>query len=171
MTYAIEKDWTTEVGLRAVVIMTIGRMTNHRCGYVAVTPEHPAYGKEYSEQLDAISQADVNETPIGKKSPILILTAMVRSDDEHNKIRRSIDVWLDVHGGVTYSSSKDKGTYPIDYENLWWFGFDTAHYGDDERNGGQPQDYCIAECEKMAAQLVTLKSPPVLQLTYQESGE
>lgn len=166
MAYAIEKDWITDAGLRAVVIMTIGRMTNHRCGYVAVPPDHPAYGKEYSEQLDVITQDEVDSSPLGKKSPILIFTAATRSDDEGNKIRRSIDVWLEVHGGVTYSSSKTAGDYPVDYENLWWFGFDTAHYGDDENNGGQPQDYCIAECEKMAAQLVTLKSPPLLQLEY-----
>lgn len=34
---------------------------------------------------------------------------------------------LDVHGGVTYSNGD--GYYPIE-SDLWWFGFDCAHYMD-----------------------------------------
>lgn len=35
---------------------------------------------------------------------------------------------LDVHGGITYSSD-GSGQYPIE-SDLWWFGFDCAHYMD-----------------------------------------
>ena len=50
---------------------------------------------------------------------------------EHLLFGKKYDEWevegLDVHGGITYSD-KD-GEYPIP-SDLWWFGFDCAHYGD-----------------------------------------
>lgn len=55
----------------------------------------------------------------------------------------------EVHGGLTYGDSNKE--YPIpDETNRWWFGFDCAHLGDDMPNGGQPLDYVIAECHKLA---------------------
>lgn len=33
------------------------------------------------------------------------------------------------HGGLTYSGGGDKSKHPIE-SDLWWFGFDCAHYGD-----------------------------------------
>lgn len=152
MSYDVEKDWITSSGLRAVVIMLTGRGEyNHRCGYVAVTADHPAYQKGYSEQLDCIKQEQVNECKLGKKSPILILTAACISDDENKKVRRSIDILIDVHGGVTYSGGNDE--YPVPFNEGWWFGFDTGHYGDIPAIGGQSLEYCIDECESMASQL------------------
>jgi hypothetical protein len=174
MAYEIEKDWITESGYRAVVIRILASdkvSLKHRCGYVAVDQNNPAYGKGYHEQIDAISQEEVDSTTLGIKSPILALTAMVGSDDEHSKIRRSIDVLIDVHGGVTFSSEKTKGDYPVDYENLWWFGYDCAHYGDDESIGGQSLKYCIHQCELMAAQLKTLSTPSSLLLKYKEQTD
>ena len=35
----------------------------------------------------------------------------------------------DCHGGITYSSSKENSDYPVE-SDLWWFGFDCAHYED-----------------------------------------
>ena len=42
----IEKEWTTEAGLKAHVIAT---PMGHRCGYVGVPEGHPMYGKHYDE--------------------------------------------------------------------------------------------------------------------------
>jgi hypothetical protein len=53
---------------------------------------------------------------------------------------------IDVHGGVTF----EKGSLP-DAEGEW-VGFDMAHY--DDENIPDAENYAIAECEKLAAQLV-----------------
>ena len=47
MSVTVERDWTTRAGLRAVVLIQVGW---HRCGYVAVLPEHPLHGKQYNER-------------------------------------------------------------------------------------------------------------------------
>jgi len=54
MPHTVEKDWITEAGLRAVVLAVQFEpgVFHHRCGYVAVTPDHPFYGKSYSS-IDA----------------------------------------------------------------------------------------------------------------------
>lgn len=45
MGFAIEKDWTTKAGLRAVVVMVDDG--SHRCGYIAVPDGHSLHGEEY----------------------------------------------------------------------------------------------------------------------------
>lgn len=56
-----------------------------------------------------------------------------------------------VHGGITFSDSMENS-------NLWWIGFDCAHYQDYSKFNikGKKRDlsYCIKECEKLAIQLV-----------------
>ena len=146
--FTVEKHWTTKSGLEAVIIMT---SIGHRCGYVGVGKESPLNGIRYSDQIDLISQEQADSQSIGLKSPVLLFTATCGSDDT-NKIRRSLDIVIDVHGGLTYSGNGD-GEYPI-ASNLWWFGFDTAHYGDNPELGGQPLEYCIDQCESMAVQLI-----------------
>jgi hypothetical protein len=156
MAFAIEKDWITAAGLRAVVIMILGRSKNHRCGYVAVKEGSPAFGKAYDEQIDAITKEQVSNSQVGTKSPILLFTATVNSDGE-GEIRRSLDVLIDVHGGITYASNAKGQDYPVtDAPESWWFGFDCAHYMDDDE-GGRPLEYCVQHCESMAAQLAALK--------------
>jgi len=156
MRYNVEKSWITAAGLRAVVIMSVGRSEDHRCGYVAVTEGHPAFGKRYDEQLDCISQDAVNNSTLGDKSPILAFTAGCGSDDEHNLVRRSLDILLEVHGGLTYSSHEVGSEYPIPSEGLWWFGFDCAHYNDIPSIGGRTLEFCEEQCESLARQLVEL---------------
>ena len=129
MAFEIEKDWITNAGLRAVVLVVINNMgekygsyKSHRCGYVGVPKEHPAFDKGYD------------------------------------------DMDIDCHGGLTFSSSGDK--YPVE-SDLHWFGFDCHHYLDKqiEPNPALPLafaeegevrslDYCIAECESIANQLM-----------------
>lgn len=43
-------------------------------------------------------------------------------------IERQLD-YGDCHGGLTYSSQDENSEYPVE-SDLWWFGFDCAHYGD-----------------------------------------
>ena len=56
MSHIIEKDWITEAGLRAVVIMCMGdyqgkQYRRHRCGYVGVGMDTKLYGKGYHDEL------------------------------------------------------------------------------------------------------------------------
>jgi hypothetical protein len=167
-TYIVEKDWITQVGYRAVVIISLNQdgTKRNRCGYVGILPEHPAYQKGYSEQLDAISQEQVDNTTLGKKSSILMLTATCSSDNEFNSVRRSLDILIDCHGGLTYSGGN--GKYPVEAEATWWFGFDCAHYDDASieptefdlkyPTGGTVRtlEYVEAECESIAQQLLTI---------------
>ena len=36
---------------------------------------------------------------------------------------------IDIHGGLTFSSD-GHGGYPVAKDDVWWFGFDCAHFGD-----------------------------------------
>lgn len=164
MSYDIEKDWTTAAGLRAVIIVCKredGRRT-HRCGYVGVPDSSPLYGKAYNEQLSEISKDAVSGQTLGKRSPIIALTAGVGADDG-DSVRRSPDILFDVHGGLTYSSGKSSDKYPV-ASTLWWFGFDCQHAGDadiepDPRypsfHDGEVRElpYVESECESLAAQI------------------
>lgn len=40
-----------------------------------------------------------------------------------------LGTYFDVHGGLTYSGGGECSKYPIE-SDLWWFGFDCAHYMD-----------------------------------------
>lgn len=157
MSYEVEKDWYTEAGLRAVVIMgSLG----HRCGYVGIPAGHPLHGVSYSEKTPVLS---VNpERGTEKMSPIQILCASFRDLDDLN----SPEYVFEVHGGLTYSGGK--GKYPVEAD-LWWFGYDCGHAGDapatDSRMASygyhegdvhRTLDYCIAECESLAKQLAAV---------------
>ena len=165
MTFEVEKEWTTEAGLKAVVLCSVNQMLTstwerkgHRCGYVGVPPSFSTYGKGYSEQLPEIKQEDVDNIEIGNKSPCLILTAVCNSDIPGETVRRSLDILINAHGGLTYAGGNDN--YPIERkegEEVWWFGFDCCHYDDIEEIGGQTLEYCIAECESISSQLVSLE--------------
>ena len=149
--YTVEAAWTSKAGLEAVVIL--GRL-GHRCGYVGVTEGHPAFGKKYDEQLDCLTKDAVDNITLGTKSPMLLITASCGADSE-NSIRRSLDILIDVHGGLTYSSdSYPPSDYPISTTNQWWFGFDAGHYMDDPEI--QDTAYMIVECEHLAKQLQEL---------------
>ena len=156
MSFDVKNSWITAAGLPAVVIQFHGR---HTCGYVGVYENSNFYGKSYSEQLECISQALADNTKLGKKSPVLCFTGRVGSDDEDKLVRRSLDVVIDVHGGITFSGRELNEDYPIKQHSkapVWWFGFDTAHCEDPPE--GQSVEYCVAECESMAAQLQKLES-------------
>lgn len=161
----IEKDWITEAELRGVVLITDGTRSS-RCGYVEVPLGHPLHGVSYSDQIPAITSEMVEGTRVGKKSPILAVTANVDADDD-DSIRRSPDILLDCHGGLTYSGAgADK--YPVESKG-WWFGFDCLHSGDAPigpledgaelfYGGGITRSlgYVTLECERLARQIVTL---------------
>ena len=160
MNNIIEKDWTTEAGLRAVVMLTD---MGHRCGYVGLPSTHVLYGVAYSQHTPYLKMNMQRSTE--KMGPIQLLCAAGKSEAE----LASPEYVFEVHGGLTYSGN-GHGTYPVESE-LWWFGYDCAHAGDlpepDSRMGKvyadmafsqregviRTLDFCIDECESLAKQL------------------
>lgn len=162
--YQIERDWITRAGLRAVVVVLLYQLglRRHRCGYVEVPRGHPLYGVGYMEPCEVIPEDLTEQALLGKKSPVLLVTASVGAA-AGKTLRRSPDVAFDVHGGLTYSGPGSDG-YPVPSEG-WWFGFDCAHAGDapidhlpyvsEVQAGGVTRslDYVVSECERLADQI------------------
>ena len=150
--FEVEKDWNTESGLRAVCLMVNGE--SHRCGYVAVPKDHPIYKVGYSEHSDALKsalEAALNKT---RKEEHMSYIKLLCYDGESAEP----EIVFSVHGGLTYAGGN--GEYPVDGEDLWWFGFDCAHYGDLTRGRyscgdgtWRTKDYVVGECENLAKQL------------------
>lgn len=155
MNYKIEKSWITKTGLKAVCIWN--NNCGHRCGYVAVTNEHPLFGKNYDENCDCLKNIakKVEQESMGKRGIVPIFLAICKGE-----ISPTPELIFDVHGGITYSGGD--GKYPIQEQNLWWFGFDCGHNGDASTyspNIGvlRSQEYVMNECENLAQQLNELK--------------
>ena len=76
------------------------------------------------------------------------------------------DMPLDVHGGITFSSDVSGSPYPMESEDLWWFGFDCDHAGDNRLDGlfhdpdgvVRSLPFVKRECEYLAQQLTEIKT-------------
>lgn len=65
---------------------------------------------------------------------------------------------MNIHGGITFSAFASPKWPPSAAKlspNLYWFGFDCAHSDDTLKTCNL--EFCINECEKLAAQLQTTK--------------
>lgn len=91
-------------------------------GYVSISEKHPLFGKRYSDKINLSKEPEFNGNYIG-----LLCSAL---DPNREEDEFSIDMALDVHGGITYSSGSLNGLKADIFKNLWWFGFDTLHAGD-----------------------------------------
>jgi len=118
MNYKIESDFEYK-GYRCVVVF---QRMGHRCGYVGITNEHPLHGVGYGDKAEVLKKSDIENQPIGNRG-IIPLMCM---DNESEEI--TPDCYFNVHGGITYAGGGE--TYPVESDNLWWFGFDCAHYDD-----------------------------------------
>lgn len=169
MTARIEKDWTTASGFRAVVaVMDMG----YRCGYVGVPVGHPLHGTEYnapSRWLTPLAEGDA----IGKRGAIPLMIASLSLEDTERM--STPEMVFDVHGSLTYSGGNG---YPVE-SDLWWFGYDCAHWDDapdPELISGPHREsrlkyaresmgvvrtlaYCADECESLARQIAEKVSP------------
>lgn len=79
----------------------------YRCGYIGLEKTHPLYGKNISDAIK-VKLADIFDQSFGKRSPILMLKFMVIEPDESI----SLDMYLDVHGGITYADGN--GKHPVE---------------------------------------------------------
>ena len=80
---------------------------------------------------------------------------------EYTEIESQIDHG-DCHGGLTFSSRSIGEKYPIE-SDLWWFGFDCAHYGD-----GKDLDLAIEVFPEFAQQITRTKEIEDMFPTYDE---
>lgn len=117
--YIIESDFMYN-DLRCVVVFT---SMAHRCGYVGFDKTNLLYGKNYSEKFKLLKLDDIKDQELGKRSAMTLFA--FDTDEEYT----SPDCYFDVHGGITFASGGEDSQYPVD-SNLWWFGFDCAHYND-----------------------------------------
>ena len=147
--YIVEKEFNHN-GLKCVV--TFSNM-GHRCGYVGIPKWHPLYGKDYMDYLD-IKKEDIEGKEVSGVFPLL--GALI---DEDERVR--IEAYFTCHGGITYSGGGENSTYPID-SNLWWFGFDCAHYGD-----GKDLDLAIEVFPEFAQQIAKTKEIEDMFPTYE----
>lgn len=164
MAYKVERDWITEAGLRAVIVVIAQyrhpTLRSHRCGYVGIPKEHVLHGVAYSEQAPCTEQDTAQKALLGKKSVLMALCATVRSDGD-GLIRRAPEIIFDVHGGLTYSRG---ASYPVESNGLFWYGFDCLHASDGQIDRSPDSflhegvvrslEYVSFECERLAEQLV-----------------
>lgn len=119
----IIKKFITKVGYSAFIIKHPECMFNsgYLCGYVNIPPEHPWYGKHYTDRVRIATTAKT----IGSGDHSLIADLMLMADDnDEEPLYFRIDYIIGVHGGITYSNRNQ-------YEKeSWCFGFDCDHYGD-----------------------------------------
>lgn len=129
MAYEIEKDWITEAGLRAVVIIVLRdgldgtKWRSHRCGYVGVTKESPVFGKTYDDVY-----ADVHG-------------GLTFASGE-NPYKYPVESELHWFG----FDCAHYGDATIDVDPIWQYM---------PENGAvvRTLDFCITECESLAWQL------------------
>lgn len=138
MSTPIKKDWTTESGLRAVIVMN---SLGFHCGYVGVPPGHPLHGVEYSQSTPALGD-----------SPESVF-------DAHGGITFAGD------GKGEYPVKSDLWWFGYDCGHLWdapcpeHIEKMQQEYPDSpfmwERAEGvfRDVDYCVAECESLARQI------------------
>ena len=164
MIHNIEKVWEHKSNTCVVLMTDLG----HRCGYVGISPNHSLYKKEYSDTIPEELKSKLEKVlcePIGKRGIIDILC--------HDPENPRIGILFDVHGGITFS--RGDGKYPIEKENIWWFGYDCAHAGDGKdlsvvsesireielmypnNDPVRSLEYCIKECESLSDQLEEIK--------------
>lgn len=99
----------------------------HWCGYVRVPEGHPFHGIEKEEEIED-KWGFMHQKPVHENSSYIpMFVSLVEALEAGGlEIRPSLDVMIDVHGGVTYAgpawwSEGDKG---------WYVGFDCNHCQD-----------------------------------------
>ena len=130
----VEKDWTTQAGLRAVVVV---QDHGSRWGYVAVPEGHAMHGKDYDE-VDVtvhggLTFADGTDTyPVAGES-----------------------LWWFGYDCAHWQDARDPELMSPKYREMYDKGIFKSIF--DEEGTVRSLDYCIGECESLATQLKDLK--------------
>lgn len=121
----IEKQFVTEAGFEAFVVINESGTMSWRCGYVIIPEESSLFKMNVSYYIN-LYDLDLDDPNIITK---------LKQQQRLCKV--------DVHCGITYSDYYDDKGYCI--------GFDCGHYQDTIEV--QTLEYCINECESLAKQL------------------
>ena len=144
MSAKVVKEWVTESGYRAAVVLVWFDDSfypeKYHCGYVEVPKNHALYKAEYTDKMP-LGVTLPADTVIGKRG---LINAICGIDLENPRI----DGYFDVHGGITYDGSRGE-------PDTWWFGFDCHHL--DDNIGFCDEAYVEGECENLAKQLKTVQ--------------
>ena len=121
----IEKQFVTESGFEAFVVINETTSMSWRCGYVIIPKESSLFKMDVSYSVN-LYDLDLDDSNIIAKLK------------QQQKLCS-----VNVHGGITYNDFYDGKNYCI--------GFDCEHYQDTVEV--QTLEYCINECERLAKQL------------------
>ena len=124
----VEKDWTTQAGLRAVVVVP-----DHgsRCGYVAVPQGHTLHGKDYDE---------VEVTVHG---------GLTFADGEGTYPVAGEGLWWFGYDCGHWQDARDPELMTPKYKEM----YDKGLFSFFDEGTVRSLNYCISECESLATQL------------------
>lgn len=135
MTFKTEKDWTTQAGLRAVVVI---HPAGHRCGYVGVPAGNKYHGKEYDDV-----PADVHGG----------LTYAGGSGDYPAPAE---GLWWLGYDCAHLGDANDPELMQGEYKEIFMRRGQIGCEGDSVKS----LDYCVQECESLANQLIEVAVTP-----------
>jgi len=100
----------------------------HYNGYVAIDRSHKFFGKSYDDYVKVDNAGEVKGN--GNSLGVFLLDEKKFKNNE-----LTIDLVINVHGGITYSEKGDSQSvigkaFNESIDGMWVFGFDTAHFGD-----------------------------------------
>lgn len=131
------KEWRTATGLPGLIVRN---RSGALCGYVGVGPDHPWHGVWYGGCTQGCETKPYNwPEQIGDTKFPPASAAMKTWAQENPRCEtyeHSPEGQVSVHGGLTYSAGcQENGPIchtpaPGEPDNVWWFGFDCAHYMD-----------------------------------------
>ncbi len=105
------------------------------CGYVGIDRTHPWAGKEYGDCLLPTAkprgEKPSDREPMFPHSPLKMSERMIKDlakklicDEDY--CGHTVESMIEVHGGVTFAGEWEE----FGGSDIWWFGFDCAHYMD-----------------------------------------
>ena len=130
MSYVVEKDWVTEAGLRAVVII---HPAGHRCGYVGVPANNPHHSKGYDDV------------------PAEVHGGLTYASGESDYPAPSDGLWWLGYDCAHLGDGNDPELMQSEYKKLHDKGMLGNRFTDDTVRS---LEYCVSECESLAKQLV-----------------
>ena len=130
MSFVIEKDWTTKVGYRAVVIIT---PMGHRCGYVGVPVGNQHHGKKYDDV------------------PVNVHGGLTYSTGKSDYPVPSDDLWWLGYDCLHVGDAPDPELRSDKYKKMYASGMLSETIFEDDVI--RTLEYCIGECESLAKQL------------------
>lgn len=128
----VERDWTTEAGLRAVVLV---QPWGSRCGYVGVEATHKLHGKDY-DSVDVEVHGGLT---------------YARGYSDYPADNKGM--WWFGYDCAHVGDGRDRNLMDEEYKSIYTPR--TLAYFDE---GGvvRSLEYCVGECERLAKQLEEL---------------